>query len=69
MEVTSKEELNEIISSFQDKILDLDECLMEFYLGFYDKIKENLLSVVEESKLSRKVIGDMNIIFLASIPE
>ena len=66
----SEEELNNILHSFQkSKIPGLDGFTLEFFLGFYDLIKEDILKVVIESQQSEKVLGGMNSTFLALIPK
>ena len=50
MEEMSKEELNRTISSFQKgKSLGPDGFTLEFFLGFYESVKDDLLKVVRES--------------------
>ena len=41
----------------------------EFFLGFYDLIKKDILAVVQESRKSGKVLGSMNNTFIALIPK
>jgi len=41
--------------------------MVEFYLGFYDFLKEDLMKAVQESKISRKVLGVMTSTFIALI--
>jgi hypothetical protein len=41
---------------------------MEVYLGFYELMEEDILRVVEESKFVAKVIGSLNLTFVALIP-
>jgi hypothetical protein len=42
---------------------------VEFFLGFYDLIKEDLLKVIQESQQSGKIIGSFNNTFLKLIPK
>ena len=45
-----EEEIQQVLHSFQKgKSLGLDGFTLEFFLGFYDKIKEDLLAVFKES--------------------
>ena len=65
-----EEELCSTIYSFQNgKNPRTDGFSVEFFLGFYDLIKEYLLKVVIESQHSRKFLGSMNSTFLALIPK
>ena len=50
IEEMTEEELNKIISTFQKgKSLGPHGFTLEFFLGFYDLIKDDLLKVVRES--------------------
>jgi hypothetical protein len=42
---------------------------VEFFLGFYDLLKEDLLKVVKESQASGRIFGPLNKTFLAFIPK
>jgi hypothetical protein len=42
---------------------------MEFYLDFYDLLAEEILRVVEESRISRKILGALNANFITLIPK
>ena len=67
-EVT-KEELNSVINSFQKgKILGPDGFTLEFFQGFYDMLKRDLLEAVKESRRAVKILGAMNATFIALIP-
>jgi hypothetical protein len=55
----SKEELKLVFSFHKGKCPEPDKWLMEFSQGFYD--------MVEESRLSKKVLGSLNSSFLALI--
>jgi len=47
-----KEELKDVLSSFQkDKKLGLEGFPIKFYPGSYDLIEEDILGVVEESRV------------------
>ena len=68
-EVT-EEEIRHILHSFQKgKIPGLDGFTVEFYIGFYDLIKKDILEVVRESQESGKVLGSLNSNFLSLIPK
>ena len=69
VEVTSKEVLNALKSYRKGNILGLDGLFVEFYLAFYDYLKDDLVKVVEESRGSGKVLGDLNSTFIAMIPK
>jgi len=58
------------MESFQkDKILGPhDEWTIDFYLGLYDLMEEDILKVVEESKLPGYVLTTINSTFFALIP-
>ena len=57
----SEEEVNHLLHSFQKgESTGLDGFTLEFYLGFYDCIKEDILKLVKESQKSRKVLGMIN---------
>ena len=66
----SEEEIRNTMHSFQKgKILGHDGFTMEFYPGFYDLIKKDLLEVVREYQESGKVLGILNSTFLILIPK
>ena len=46
------------------KILGPDGLTIEFYLGFYDLLKNDILKVMQEAKSSGKVLGGLNSTFL-----
>ena len=51
-----EEEIKKVLHSFQkEKIPRHDSFTLDFFLGFYEKIKEDILAVVKESWESRKV--------------
>jgi hypothetical protein len=43
--------------------------MVEFFVGFYNVIKDDLLKVVRESKYSSKFLGALNSTFLSLIPK
>jgi len=49
------------------KILRPDGFTVEFFLGFYDLLKENLLKVFRESQQSGKMLGSFNSKFISLI--
>jgi hypothetical protein len=54
--------------SFQkDKSHGLDELPVEFFLGFYEFIEEDLQRVVETTRTQGKMLGAFNTTFLALI--
>lgn len=58
------------MTSFQkDKSLGPDAWTVEFFIGFFDLLGDELLRVVEETRLIRKVLGYFNTTFLAIIPK
>ena len=69
-EEVTEEELEKIVSSIQKgKILGLDGIAIEFFQGFYDLVKGDLLKAVQESQRVGKVLGALNSTFLALIPK
>jgi hypothetical protein len=50
------------------KIPGLNGMSIYFYTSFFEIIKDDLLKVVQESKCSRNILGDLNSMFLALIP-
>ena len=61
----TEEEIQQVLHSFQnDKSPGPDGFTLEFFLGFYDKIKEDMLAVVKESRRAGKVLGSMNATFI-----
>lgn len=70
VEEVLKQELKSILVSFKrDKILGPDGWLVEFFISFYDLLKEDLIRVIEEEKSTRSVLGVFNSTFLALIPK
>jgi hypothetical protein len=58
------------LSSMQKgKILGHDCFTMNFFISFYELLKEDLLMVVRGSQKSRKMLGDLNSTFLTSSPK
>jgi hypothetical protein len=65
----AKEELKVFLSFFKKaKSPCLDKWTIKFYLGFYEMIEEDRLSVIEESRLLRNIFGEINATFIALIP-
>ena len=70
IEEVTEEELNKIISTFQKgKSPGPHGFTLEFFLGFYDLIKDDILKVVRESQREGKVLGSMNATFITLIPK
>jgi len=58
------------LEGFQkSKIPGMDSFYVEFFLGFYDLLKEDLLKVIQESQSVGKVHGSLNNIFMALTPK
>ena len=56
-----KDEIQQLLNSFQKgKSPGLDGFTLEFFLRFYDKIKEDILEMIKESKKLGKVLGSIN---------
>ena len=65
-----EEELDKIVYFFQKgKSPDPDGFTIEFYQGFFELLKEDLLKVVQESQRDRKVLGALYSTFLALVPK
>ena len=69
-EEVTEEALEKIIYSFQKgKSPRPDGFTIEFFQGFFDLVKEDLLKAVQESQRVGKVLGALNSTFLALIPK
>ena len=63
-----EEEITQVLHSFQKgKSPGPYGFTLEFFLGFFDLIKKDILVVVQESRKLGKVLGSMNITFIALI--
>ena len=63
-----EEEVQQQLQSFQKgKSQGLDVFPLEFFLGFYEHIKWDILEVVKESRKVWKVIGSINYTFITLI--
>jgi hypothetical protein len=68
-EVT-KDEVFEVIKGFaRDKILDLDGWTVEFYHCFFELVGQDLVDMVEETRLKGEIIPSINSTFVALIPK
>ena len=62
--------MEKIVYSFQKgESPGPDGLTIEFFQGFFDLVKEDLLKVVQESQRAGKVLGALNSTFLALIPK
>jgi hypothetical protein len=69
-EYISDKEILSTLSSFQKrKNPGPDELTIEFFLGFYDLLKSDLLKVALESQRSSKILGSFNSTYLSLIPK
>ena len=69
MEV-SKEDLLVVMNTFQKgKSPEPDGWPIEFYLGFFDILGKDILSVVEESRINGHIHEPFNATFIALIPK
>jgi hypothetical protein len=68
-EISNKDILSTLSSFQKGKSSGLDGLTVEFYLGLYDLLKDDILKVAKESKKSRKIVGSFNATFLALIPK
>jgi hypothetical protein len=65
-----KEELKKVLSNFKvDKSLGPDGWTVEFFSHFFDLVGEDLLEMVEESRLKGFIPGDLNSTFITLIPK
>jgi hypothetical protein len=70
LEEISKEELKTVLSSLRKtRVQDPNRWTIEFFLGFYDSVEENLLRVIEEVKSFSKMPRNFNATFVALIPK
>jgi hypothetical protein len=68
--VATKEELRRVLHTFQkDKSLGLDGWPAEFYLDFFEVLGDDILKVVEDIMLLRKVPSCFIATFIALIPK
>ena len=69
-EAISKGEILLTLSLFQkSKIQGPNWITVDFYVGFFDLIKANILKVVQESQISSKILASSNKTFLPLIPK
>ena len=70
MTPNSKQEIEDILKGMQrDKSPGLDGWTVEFFLHFFDVIGDELVAVVEESRVTGQVFPPFNSTFLALIPK
>jgi len=70
LEEISEEELKEVLFNFQkDKIPGSDGWTVEFLQGLFDIIGDDLLKVVEDSRVSERIPTCFNSTFIAPIPK
>jgi hypothetical protein len=69
-EEVTKEELKAVLNSFKKvKSPGPDGWTVKIFWGFYDFIEEKLLRIVEESRVSSKILDTLNSTFTALIPK
>jgi hypothetical protein len=51
------------------KSLSPDGLTMEFFIGFYDLLKEDILKVSRQSQRARKVLRSFNSTFISLTPK
>jgi hypothetical protein len=69
LEVT-KEEIKGVLGNFKKaKTLGPDGWIVEFFLGLYDFLEDEFLRVIEGSRISGKMLSDLNATFIALIPK
>jgi hypothetical protein len=70
MKEVGKEELQQTLQSFQrDKSPRPDGLPVEFFLGCYEFIEEDLRRVVEATRTTSRMLGAFNTTFIARIPK
>jgi hypothetical protein len=70
MEEISEEELKEALYNFQkDKIPGPDGWTIEFFQGLYEFLGQDILKVVEDTRLSGRIPTSFNSTFIALIPK
>jgi hypothetical protein len=68
--VVSKDEIYEILRGFaKDKSPGPDGWTVEFFLSFFELVGQDLLDMVEETRIRGEVISSINSTFLALIPK
>jgi hypothetical protein len=66
----SLQEVRDVLKSFaKDKIPGPDGWTVEFFLHFFELVGDDLLEMVEDSRLRGKVSGSINSTFLTLIPK
>jgi hypothetical protein len=69
-QAATKEEILEILRGFaKDKSLGPDGWTVEFFLFFFELVGQDLLDMVEDSRVRGKVINPINSTFIALIPK
>jgi len=58
-----------LLQSLKAKIPSPNGWPTKFYLGFYDFLEEELLRVINESRVSSKILGALNTTFITLIKE
>jgi hypothetical protein len=70
MEEVTEKELLEVLHSFQkDKIPGPDGWTIEFFLGCYEILGQDLLKMIEDTRISGRIPQSLNSTFLALIPK
>jgi hypothetical protein len=70
MEEVMEKELLEVLHSFQkDKIPGPDGWTIEFFLGCYEILGQDLLKMIEDTRISGRIPQSLNSTFLALIPK
>lgn len=70
VDLVSLEEVNEVLNGFcKDKSIRLYSWFVYFFLSFFDMVGQDLVDVVNESRVSGKVVGSLNATFITYIPK
>ena len=70
MSAFTHKEAEDVLNGFKKyKSHGPDGWLVEFYLHFFDLLGQDILKVIEHSRLEGKVIGALNATFITLIPK
>jgi len=70
MDKVSKEYLKVVVEALQkDKSLVFNDWSIDFYIYFYEYIKEDLLKLVERTRIPIKILGSIESTFIYLIPK
>ena len=59
-----------VLCSFRkEKSTSLDSWFVKLFVGFYEDIVEDLMRVIEESRVNKRMLNSFNATFIALIPK